>query len=58
MSLWSIDDKVTAELMHAFVRHLRTRVPAKALREAMLETRKSHPHPSYWASFAVFGVPF
>ncbi len=28
---------------------------AEALREAMLETRRRHPHPYYWAPFVIIG---
>ena len=55
MSLWSIDDDATVDLMTAFVNNLKTEGQADALRDAMQSTRKIHPDPSRWASFAVFG---
>lgn len=58
MSLWSVDDAATNELMQAFMKNLQTtNMPSEALRQAMLETRKKFPHPSYWASFVLFGTP-
>jgi CHAT domain-containing protein len=57
MSLWSVYDDVTAELMQAFVKNLRSLPPAEALRQAMLEVRKRRPDPAEWASFVIFGTP-
>lgn len=58
MSLWSVDDAATSELMQAFVKHLKNNdIPAEALRKAMLEVRKQRPAPSQWASFVLFGTP-
>jgi hypothetical protein len=57
MSLWSVDDAATSELMQAFIKHLENDIPAEALREAMLEVRKQYPAPSQWASFVLFGTP-
>ncbi|HEX8001010.1 MAG TPA: CHAT domain-containing protein [Pyrinomonadaceae bacterium] len=58
MSLWSVYDDATAELMQAFARHLRQRhAPAEALRLAMLEVRRTRPDPAEWASFVIFGTP-
>ncbi len=57
MSLWSVDDVATSELMQAFIKHLENDIPAEALREAMLEVRKEYPAPSQWASFVLFGTP-
>jgi CHAT domain-containing protein len=59
MSLWSVYDDATAELMQAFARQLRsgTVAPAEALRQAMLEVRRRRPDPAEWASFVIFGTP-
>ena len=57
MSLWSVNDAATSELMQAFVKHLQNNIPAEALRKAMIETRKTHPAPSQWSSFVLFGTP-
>lgn len=55
-SHWPVDDQVTASLMTAFYRALRSgRAPAAALREAQLDVRGRHPHPFHWAAFATFG---
>jgi CHAT domain-containing protein len=57
MSLWSVNDQATAQLMKAFVKYLRSNVPAEALRLAMLDVRRSRPAPAQWASFVLFGTP-
>lgn len=54
MSLWSVNDVTTNELMQAFVKHLKDDIPVEALRKAMLEVRKQHPDPADWASFVLF----
>ncbi len=57
MSLWSVNDKATAQLMKAFVKNLRSNEPSEALRLAMLDVRRTRPAPSQWASFVLFGTP-
>lgn len=57
MSLWSVDDQATSQLMQAFVKHLETQFPSEALRQAMLEVRQECSEPSEWASFVMFGTP-
>lgn len=57
-SLWAIDDRATAEVMHSFYRHLaRRETVATALRLAQLELARSreHAHPFFWAGFTVVG---
>lgn len=58
MSLWSVNDLATADLMKDFAGHIamgeRT---GEALRLAMVSTRRKHPDPAYWASFVTFGLP-
>ena len=57
MSLWTVDDEATSQLMQAFVKYLATHIPAQALRQAMLEVRQNYPDPAKWASFVLFGTP-
>lgn len=60
MSLWSVNDAASDELMQAFMRHLLAEgqpTPAEALRQAMLEIKQKHPDPAKWAAFMVFGTP-
>jgi CHAT domain-containing protein len=45
MSLWSVDDAATNELMQAFVKHLENDIPAEALRKAMLDLTLSGLKP-------------
>ena len=63
MSLWSVDDAATTDLMTAFMTRLLATcsglcdVPG-ALREAQLTARKRWPDdPARWAAFVHFGVP-
>ena len=55
-TLWPIDDAVAADFMRHFYGALAaSRTPAAALREAQLETSRTHPHPYYWAPFVLHG---
>jgi CHAT domain-containing protein len=61
MSLWAVDDEVTANQMKAFYQHLQKLSPADALRQAQLETiqklqaRDGHVNPALWAPFILQG---
>ncbi|MGV0028205.1 CHAT domain-containing protein [Phormidesmis priestleyi] len=56
VSLWSIPDAPTAELMQAFYQNLQKNTDkAQALRQAMLTTMKTHPQPRNWAAFTLIG---
>jgi CHAT domain-containing protein len=57
VSLWSVPDAPTAELMVEFYRNWQERKmdKAQALREAMLTTMKTHPNPRDWAAFTLIG---
>jgi len=58
MSLWSVNDQATCQLMELFYRHLRGGEPLTgALREAKLEMIHSAvlSHPYYWAAFIING---
>ncbi|MDZ8185774.1 MAG: CHAT domain-containing protein [Nostoc sp. ChiSLP02] len=57
VSLWSVPDAPTAELMTEFYRNwLSGKLDkAQALREAMLKTRENHPSPKDWAGFTLIG---
>jgi len=57
MSLWSVDDRATQQLMTQFIRLLPQWPVDEALRLAMLQARAVNPHPAYWAGFSVFGAP-
>jgi len=57
MSLWSVNDEATAELMSLFLDRARSTFPSQALRLAMLDLRKRRPRPSEWAPFTLFGLP-
>jgi CHAT domain-containing protein/Flp pilus assembly protein TadD len=58
-SLWSIEDRPTAELMERFYRGMLREglSPAEALRRAQLEMAKNplHKSPYYWAGFSLQG---
>ncbi|WP_234711194.1 CHAT domain-containing protein [Nostoc punctiforme] len=56
VSLWSIPDAPTAELMTEFYENFRKNPDkATALRQAMLMTKKKHPNPAEWAAFTLIG---
>ena len=54
-SLWSVQDKATAELMISFYRNLANVDQREALRLAQIETRRTHPAPLFWAAFEITG---
>ncbi len=56
VSLWSVPDAPTAELMVEFYRQLQQNGDkSQALRQAMLKTKAKHPHPRNWAAFTLIG---
>jgi CHAT domain-containing protein len=56
MSLWTVDDEATAELMKDFYTRLTNGdSAASALRQAQLEALKAQPHPFFWSPFVLFG---
>jgi len=58
MSLWSINDQASSQLMERFYRHLRSSASLMdALQKAKLEMIRSDvfAHPYYWASFVISG---
>jgi CHAT domain-containing protein/Flp pilus assembly protein TadD len=56
VSLWSVPDAPTAALMTDFYTTLQhTPDKAQALRQAMLDTMKTHPEPRDWAAFTLIG---
>ncbi|MCY6493854.1 CHAT domain-containing tetratricopeptide repeat protein [Leptolyngbya sp. GGD] len=56
VSLWSVPDAPTADLMTEFYQQLqRNPDKAQALRQAMLKTLKTHPQPRNWAAFTLVG---
>jgi CHAT domain-containing protein/Flp pilus assembly protein TadD len=56
VSLWSVPDAPTSELMTEFYQNLqKSPDKAQALRQAMLTTIKQHPNPSAWAAFTLIG---
>ena len=58
MSLWSVNDQATYQLMERFYTHLRSSQPiSQALQQAKLEMIHSDvlSHPYYWAGFIVSG---
>jgi len=56
VSLWSVPDESTADLMTEFYRQMQlTPDIAQALRKAMLVTLVKHPNPVDWAAFTLIG---
>jgi CHAT domain-containing protein/tetratricopeptide (TPR) repeat protein len=55
-SLWSVDDRSTAEFMPDFYATLRNGASrAAALRQAQLAIKAQLPHPYHWAPFVLIG---
>ncbi|HMQ33871.1 MAG TPA: CHAT domain-containing protein [Chloroflexaceae bacterium] len=56
VSLWTVDDATTAELMATFYERLRAgERPAAALRHAQRAMLARHGHPFFWAPFVLMG---
>ena len=56
-SLWQVDDAATEKLMTSFYKNLAKNMEKReALRMAQVETKKTHPHPFYWAAFQITGA--
>ncbi len=56
VSLWSVPDAPTAELMTAFYQNWQKNPDkAQALRQAMLTMMKQYPNPKDWAAFTLIG---
>ena len=56
VSLWSVPDAPTADLMVEFYEQLQQgQDKAQALRQAMLITKETHPNPRDWAAFTLIG---
>jgi CHAT domain-containing protein len=56
VSLWSVPDAPTADLMREFYQNFLHRGnKAAALRQAMLTTMQQHPNPRNWAAFTLIG---
>ena len=58
VSLWTVNDRSTAQLMRRFYEDLQRGVPkARALQAAMISVKAEFPHPYYWAPFILMGRP-
>ncbi len=56
LSLWDVHDASTRDFMIAFYSRLVQGMSKPlAVQAAMAELRESHPHPYYWAPFALIG---
>jgi len=57
MSLWSVDDNATKELMISFYEQIKEKPNyALALKEAKLKMIEEDIHPFYWGGFVVLGL--
>ena len=54
VSLWSVPDAPTADLMMEFYKNLQN-LDTQALRQAMLTTMKKHLNPKNWSGFMLVG---
>ena len=56
VSLWTVNDRSTAQLMRGFYEALQRGVSkTRALQEAVLEVKAAFPHPYFWAPFILMG---
>lgn len=56
VSLWTVDDEATAQLMNTFYTRLRAGDgPAAALRHAQRALIITNPHPYFWSPFVLLG---
>lgn len=56
VSLWTVDDEATAQLMTLFYRCLLDGAgPAAALRTAQCQLLETYPHPYFWSPFILLG---
>jgi CHAT domain-containing protein len=56
MSLWSVDDNATQELMTNFYKKwLSGKSKREAFKEAQLELKNTYPQPFYWGAFVMVG---
>jgi CHAT domain-containing protein/tetratricopeptide (TPR) repeat protein len=56
VSLWTVDDNSTAELMSAVYQGVQAGLgPAEALAAAQRQLIQRYPHPYYWSAFFVLG---
>jgi CHAT domain-containing protein len=56
VSLWMVDDEITALLMRTFYQRLLAGDnPAAALRFAQIELSQQYPHPFFWSPFVLVG---
>ena len=57
-SQWNVDSETTSRLMQSFYRNLaKGETVAKSMFDARNDMLKRRPHPYYWASFTVAGLP-
>ncbi|MFN0049146.1 MAG: CHAT domain-containing protein [Cytophagales bacterium] len=56
MSLWTVDDLATKDLMIAFYTNLvQSKNKRQSLRDAQLQMLKKYKFPYYWAPFVMVG---
>jgi CHAT domain-containing protein/Tfp pilus assembly protein PilF len=57
MSLWSVDDAATQQLMSLFYQE-RSKTPDAnvAFRNAQQKLKQTYPHPFYWGAFIMVGI--
>jgi CHAT domain-containing protein len=57
MSLWSVDDAATQELMSLFyAEKAKNKDPHAAFRLAQQKLKEKYPHPFYWGAFIMVGI--
>lgn len=58
LSLWTVDDEATRQIMEGFYAQIRRGASAaRALKETQLHLMERHEHPFFWAPFILVGRP-
>lgn len=56
MSLWTVSDEATQELMvNFYTQWMKNRDKKEAFRKAQLQLREKYPHPYFWGAFVMVG---
>ena len=56
VSLWTVNDRSTSQLMRRFYSGLNSGLAKpEALQAAIAEVKADYPHPFYWAPFVLMG---
>jgi ankyrin repeat protein/CHAT domain-containing protein len=56
MSMWTVNDEATSELMQLFYKNwFKSKQKRAAFRQAQIQLRQKYPEPYYWSAFVLVG---